>query len=448
MPKLTKSKIKKSNLNTSVDDFLISQKTNILSFERGQSSFHRPIEPIDLARQLCKYPDFVFLDSSQTGQHFSILAHSPTKKITGNLFEDQKLDTAVTSRQIASPSPSSPFPNAAFIGTFDFDGSYHFGFYEKIFIFDHSKQTWLSPPSKKDFPRPAPQKSSESSEKFRLHLQPSISKNEYLKMIHRAKEYIAAGDIYQACLAYPHCGSFDGTPWDLYQSWRHHSPAPHAAFLDQDNRYVLSASPECFFHLTGRKLYTRPIKGTRPRNPDSNEDRRLAYELQSSAKENAELLMITDLERNDLGRICEFGSVKVQELIKLETFPHVFHLVSTIQGQLRSSISPTEAFRKCFPGGSISGAPKKRALEIIKELEPSPRGLFTGAIGYFGTNGDAQFNIAIRTLTLEKNSRQPLRAEYWTGAGIVADSQAQDEWEETHHKASGLLSTLNHASVE
>jgi anthranilate/para-aminobenzoate synthase component I len=163
-------------------------------------------------------------------------------------------------------------------------------------------------------------------------------------------------------------------------------------------------------------------------------DQKSALDLVSSEKERAELLMITDLERNDLGKVCQFGTVQVPELLKLEAFAQVFHLVSTVQGELRPEVDHLEALRACFPGGSITGAPKKRAMEIIAELEPIPRNAYTGAIGYFGNHGESHFNIAIRTLVIENG-----RASFHVGAGIVADSVPAHEWEETLHKAKGML---------
>lgn len=250
----------------------------------------------------------------------------------------------------------------------------------------------------------------------------------------RAKEYVAAGDIYQVCLAHRFSARCDGNLWSLYMALRETSPAPHAAYLALGDETILSSSPECFLKMEGRSVITRPIKGTRPRGSTPEEDRRLEAELTASAKESAELLMITDLERNDLGRVCEFGSVTVSRLLELEHHPQVFHLVSTVEGTLRAEISHVAALAACFPGGSISGAPKKRALEIIQELEPSPRGLFTGAIGYFGYGGQSQFNIAIRTVVARGG-----RAEFHVGAGITADSDPEQEWEETLHKAAGIL---------
>jgi para-aminobenzoate synthetase component I len=231
--------------------------------------------------------------------------------------------------------------------------------------------------------------------------------------------------------------AFDATgaadPWSFYEGLRHYSPAPYAAFLDLGGTQIASASPECFLRLSGRRILTRPIKGTRPRRADTQLDQRNAYDLITSPKEIAELVMITDLERNDLGRVCEYGSVTVPELLKLESYEQVHHLVSTVTGTLRENVTHAGALRACFPGGSISGAPKKRALEIISELEPHPRGIYTGAIGYFGFNGESQFSIAIRTAVFENG-----KASFHAGAGIVADSSASSEWQETLDKAAGL----------
>jgi aminodeoxychorismate synthase component I len=259
-------------------------------------------------------------------------------------------------------------------------------------------------------------------------------------MVHRTQEYVAAGDIYQVCLAHRFQADFDADPWPLYLALRESSPAPHAAYLRLGDETVLSSSPECFLKMSGKRISTRPIKGTRPRRRDPEEDEHQAFELKTSPKEIAELVMITDLERNDLGRVCEFGSVSATELLHLERYAQVFHLVSTVEGELRKDVSQVAAVAACFPGGSISGAPKKRALEIIRELEPSPRGLFTGAIGYFGYNGESQFNIAIRTMVIRRG-----RAEFHVGAGITADSVPEKEWEETLHKAAGILQAANNA---
>lgn len=221
---------------------------------------------------------------------------------------------------------------------------------------------------------------------------------------------------------------------DFYAALRHYSPAPYSAYLDLGGRVVASSSPESFLRMSGSHIATRPIKGTRPRRADPNADEKSAYDLITSPKEIAELVMITDLERNDLGQVCDYGSVCVKELLKLERYEQVFHLVSTVEGRLREDVDHVTALRSCFPGGSITGAPKKRAKEIIAELEPIPRGLYTGAIGYFGFNDESQFNIAIRTVVMEGG-----RAHFHVGAGIVADSIPEKEYEETLHKAAGIL---------
>jgi anthranilate/para-aminobenzoate synthase component I len=215
------------------------------------------------------------------------------------------------------------------------------------------------------------------------------------------------------------------------------SPAPFAAFLDADDFQLLSSSPEQFLHLSGRHVRTRPIKGTRPRSTDATRDTQLSYELQTSPKEMAELVMITDLLRNDLGRIAEFGSVRVPELARLERYSHVQHLVSSVEAQLQPHVSHLRALAACFPGGSITGAPKIRAMEIIDELEPVARGPYTGALGYIGFNQESQLSIVIRTAI----SRPPT-AWFPVGAGIVADSNPEAEYEETLDKARGFLAAI------
>ena len=200
---------------------------------------------------------------------------------------------------------------------------------------------------------------------------------------------------------------------------------------------MASSSPELFLRLSGPQITTRPIKGTRPRAADPTRDAQLSYELLTSPKETAELVMITDLLRNDLGRVCEFGSVQVPDLMTLERFPHVQHLVATVEGRLRPEITHLEALRSCFPGGSITGAPKFRAMEIIDELEPISRGPYTGALGYLGFNRESQLSIIIRTALLQEGL-----VHFHVGAGIVADSSPEAEYDETIAKAGGFLDCL------
>jgi len=270
----------------------------------------------------------------------------------------------------------------------------------------------------------------------------NFSRAEFLAAIVRAQRYIRAGDIYQVNLSHRlsvQCG-FAG--WEMFEKLSAVSPAPYSAFLDCGDFQLASSSPEQFLRLSGSHIVTRPIKGTRPRDADSTRDAQLAYELQTSAKELAELVMITDLLRNDLGKVCEFGSVQVPELAKLEKFAQVQHLVSTIEGRLRSDVTHFAAFASCFPGGSITGAPKFRAMEIIDELEPVSRGPYCGAIGYLGFNRESQLNIAIRTAVCRDGV-----AHFNVGAGIVADSNPAAEYEETLAKAAGFLAALNYAPV-
>ncbi len=385
--------------------------------------------PAELAARFIR-PGTAFLDSSlaPAAKH-SLLACDPDLILTGSASEWPLLARELDLRR--HQTTDSGLPEGAAIGWFAFDGSFTFGFYENLLAFDHATDTWYL---RGNFPVDSPRPSRRPSVDF----QPEISPEVFCEMVRRAQQSIAAGDIYQACLAHRFSSEFSGDAWPLYESLRHYSPAPHAAYLDLAGRTILSASPETFLHLSGTRIVTRPIKGTRPRLAERDGDERSAYDLLTSPKEVAELVMITDLERNDLGRVCDYGSVHVTDLLRLERFEQVFHLVSTIEGQLRPDVSHLDAVAACFPGGSISGAPKKRALEVIAELEPAPRGLYTGAIGYFGFNGESQFNIAIRTAVVEGD-----RAHFHVGAGIVADSDPASEWQETLDKAAGLLLAAN-----
>jgi len=268
----------------------------------------------------------------------------------------------------------------------------------------------------------------------------NFTRADFLSTVERAQRYIRAGDIYQVNLSQRLTAQCQLSGWQLYEKLSAVSPAPFAAFLDCDDgsrhcRFqIASSSPEQFLRLSGSQIISRPIKGTRPRDADPTRDAQLAYELQTSAKELAELVMITDLLRNDLGKVCEYGSVQVPELAKLEKFAQVQHLVSTVEGRLRKGVTHFAAFASCFPGGSITGAPKFHAMEIIDELEPISRGPYCGAIGYLGFNRESQLNIAIRTALCRDGL-----AHFNVGAGIVADSVPEAEYEETLAKAAGFL---------
>jgi len=265
----------------------------------------------------------------------------------------------------------------------------------------------------------------------------NFSREHYLASVARAKDYIAAGDIYQVNLSQRLSAPLATTPFDLYRRLTRENAAPFAAYFETPDAAIVSCSPERFLQVRGGAVETRPIKGTRPRGATPEEDARLAQELLASEKDRAENVMIVDLERNDLGRVCEFGSVHVPELFALESYATVHHLVSTVKGRLRPGSNALDCLRACFPGGSITGAPKVRSMEIIEEMEPTRRGVYTGAIGYVCFSGDMDVNIVIRTLVIKDGT-----AHFQVGGGIVADSQPEAEYEETLDKARALARAL------
>jgi len=268
----------------------------------------------------------------------------------------------------------------------------------------------------------------------------NLSRGDFLDRVTRAQNYIRSGDIYQVNLSQRLAAAWPFSGMELFNQLSAVSPASFSAYLNCGDYQIASSSPELFLRLSGQHIQTRPIKGTRPRSADLTRDAQLTYELQTSPKEMSELVMITDLLRNDLGKVCEFGSVQVPELVRLERYPQVQHLVSTVEGRLRPDISHFAAFSACFPGGSITGAPKFRAMDIIDELEPLCRGPYTGALGYLGFNRDSQLSIVIRAAICKQG-----RAFFQVGAGIVADSIAAAEYEETLAKARGFFQALQMA---
>jgi len=267
---------------------------------------------------------------------------------------------------------------------------------------------------------------------------PSISKSAYLAAVAKAVEYIRAGDIFQVNYAHEFRAPFAGSPLALYRALRASNPAPYGAFLDLGRgAAVLSTSPELFLELRGRAVTTRPIKGTRRRGADPEEDRALAAELASSAKDHAELAMIIDLERNDLGRVCRPGTIRVADPGSIESFATVHHRVATVEGEIEEGIDRVDLLAATFPGGSITGAPKVRAMEIIDELEAARRGAYTGSIGILTDDGGMDLNIAIRTATLAGGV-----VRIAVGGGIVADSDPEAEYEETLAKGAGMFRAL------
>jgi len=332
------------------------------------------------------------------------------------------------------------------------------GFYHWVLIYDHVDKVWFASATGlpeehtterqlkaelqlarlRELLQSTPERTGECPSKAAvLELEANFSPEGYRKAVQRAKDYIAAGDIFQVNLSQRFTAPLPTTPFELYKALRDINPAPFASYLNYPEVIVASASPERYLLLKGKKVETRPIKGTRPRGSDQASDLANREELLNSTKDRAELVMIIDLERNDLGRVCEMGSVKVPDLIRLEEYATVFHLVSTVEGTLPQDKDIVDLLEASFPGGSITGAPKIRAMEIIEELEPVKRGIYTGSIGYISFNGDADLNIVIRTYIIKDG-----RVHYQVGGGIIADSDPQAEYLETLTKGKALERAL------
>jgi anthranilate/para-aminobenzoate synthase component I len=352
-------------------------------------------------------------------------AAGPEEIVAGGWDDWDKLRDLLARRR--RTGGDSVHPQSAAVGYITYEGAFHFGWFPRISVLRENGFSALW--NERRAAVVAHDLRARGSNDWRSNM----SRGQFESIVARAQDYITAGDIYQVNLAQKFSTEFDGNPYRLFEHLLARSPAPGGAFLDFGDTRVLSASPELFLRIRGRHVTTRPIKGTRPRSRDPVLDAQLAFELLTDPKELAELVMITDLERNDLGQICEYGSVAVTALASLEHFPQVHHLVSTVEGLLRPEVDALAAVRACIPGGSISGAPKKRAREIIAELEPCPRGIYTGLIGYFDASGDAAFSIAIRTMVQEGDT-----LHFSVGGGITAGSNPAREYEETLHKAAGM----------
>ena len=393
------------------------------------------MSPLEVAAGLQHLHGLVFFDSvSQSSPGgkgaISVIAARPIRILRGKI--DHAKDREILREALAEGpqvARDHGFPLGGLCGWVDYEGNFVFGDYREMLVHCHEDDSWweagrLSQNLTESTATPA----------CLGETQATCEPREFIDSVKRVKEWIAAGDIYQANLSQ----AFEvpvqgGSLFGLYETLREMSPSPMAAWLSLDETEVLSSSPETFLKISGRGIETKPIKGTRPRFANVDDDLRSAYELQTSPKEISELVMITDLLRNDLGQVSEFGSVAVTEMLRLETLAQVHHLVSTVTGRLREDIDTIDALAACFPGGSITGAPKKRAMEIIRELEGRPRGIYCGAIGWLGYNGESSFNIAIRTMI-----RKGDKLIYQVGAGIVADSDPLKEYEETLHKAAGI----------
>ena len=265
-------------------------------------------------------------------------------------------------------------------------------------------------------------------------IESNMSEAQYKEKFSQVKHYISSGDCYQINLAQRFKVPVSGKSWNGYQQLRTINPSPYSAFINIPQHTVLSVSPERFIKIEDGVAETKPIKGTRPKLDDAVQDKNILLDLLNSDKDRAENVMIVDLLRNDFSKSCQANSVKVTKLFEIESFPTVHHLVSTITGELPQTVSAIQLLRECFPGGSITGAPKIRAMQIIEELEPHRRGLYCGSIGYIGFNGRMDTNIAIRTLVQKDN-----HAYFYAGGGLVWDSQADAEYQETFDKAAAMF---------
>ena len=454
---------------------------------------HPAPTPADVFRALADEPGLFFLDSALTGERqgrYSYLGYRPRALFTatgntvtiegagdpcrlrGNPFDalGRWLDNF---RLTATAETPVPFTGGA-VGYIGYDAGrqlerlpqlsaddlgmpdIRLGIYDPIFAWDHiTHRGWIIAtgfPETVETPRPALAGKRVAEFKARMSRKPgteerptppvpvitsNFTREEYMAAVERARQHIAAGDIFEVNLSQRFTAETSLPSSVIYERLRADNPAPFAAYLDYADFKVLSSSPELFLRLRGDRVETRPIKGTRPRGGDADDDRRLAAELSASAKDIAENVMIVDLERNDLGRVCRYGSVEVTELAALETFPSVFHLTSTVTGRLREGLGGVDLLKASFPGGSITGAPKVRAMEIIEELEPHRRGVYTGAIGWLGFDGNMDLNVAIRTIVAKAG-----HVYFQAGGAVTWDSDPESEYLETRHKARALFRAL------
>ncbi|MBI3241674.1 MAG: aminodeoxychorismate synthase component I [Chloroflexi bacterium] len=449
-----------------------------------------PEPPVEMFDRLPHEP-FRFLLESQGGPgdiaRWSFLSHRPFLRFQSRgrvltLWDDkgtrqwegdplEAMETLLAQHAVAASPGSPPFTGGA-VGYFSYDlgrqierlpdtahddlqlPEIHLAFYDHLIAIDHHQQSGaliaLPLPGREtkaieaaqeliQFLRNSPPSPELAFRVQERRVRSNFTRPQYCQSVERALERIGAGHIYQVNLSQRFTAPLNSSAESLYRILRANNPAPFAAFLDLGDFQIVSASPERFLFVAplARRVETRPIKGTRPRGKTPGDDERLKAELIASEKDAAELVMIVDLERNDLGRVCEFGSVRVPDLRRVEAYPTVWHTVATVEGRLRPNVTRADLLRATFPGGSITGAPKIRAMQIIEELEGLRRHVYCGSIGYLGFDGTLDLNIAIRTLTLVNG-----QAYFHAGGGIVADSQPEDEYEETLHKAQALANAL------
>ncbi|HEU5050678.1 MAG TPA: aminodeoxychorismate synthase component I [Gemmatimonadales bacterium] len=435
-----------------------------------------PPDPLALCERLAHLPNLLFLDSASRGPtaRYSYLMGDPARIFAGRVPDDtlaeagKALEPFRGERDPALP----PFQGglAGFIG-YDYGRVLErlpaprvddldvpdvwLGLYDWVIAWDHGADAaWLLSTGLPERGAPAasraearatqvlalletPAAPAASAAPAAPHITSTFTRAAYLGAVEAVREYILAGDVFQVNISQRFESPLTMAPIELYRRLRRRNPAAYAAYLDAGSFQVLSASPERFLRLDGDQVETRPIKGTRPRDPDPTRDLARASELVASEKDRAENVMIVDLLRNDLSRVCRPGSVEVPSLAALVSLPTVHHLVSTVAGRLEPGRDAFDLLRAAFPGGSITGAPKVRAMEIIAELEPTRRSVYCGSVGYISITGDMDTSIVIRTFLLTNG-----RAYFQAGGGVVADSDPAAEYAETLDKAAALVAAL------
>jgi para-aminobenzoate synthetase component 1 len=417
-------------------------------------------DPWGVAQTLADLPHLLFLDSSER--------HSDRGRFSYVMADPAEVDVAwdrIGSLKMPTRDGLPPF-QGGYAGLFSYDlGRWferipaprqdEFGVpdlfvnrYDWVVSFDHTQnRAWIiskEPPDGRvrELLRRSKSQTAHNRDKMRSGggrpgVQSNFTRDEYIAAVRRVIEYIRSGDAFQVNLSQRLLAPLAVHPLELYGRLRERCPSPYGCFFDLGSFQILSASPEQFMKVSAGEVVTRPIKGTRPRGWVPEEDAARLLDLTTHEKDRAENVMIVDLLRNDLGRVCEFGSIHVPKLCEVETYNYVHHLVSEVRGKLRSDKTPIDLLRAAFPGGSVTGAPKVRAMEIIAELEPTARGPYCGSVGFIGFDGTMDSNILIRTFTAGKGWLQ-----FPVGGGIVADSVPEREYEETLHKAAGLLKAL------
>ncbi len=351
------------------------------------------------------------------------LGYEAEQVVSGGPGETGKLQEELGKRLCEKAGWDQPHPPGAAIGAFDFEGNWHFSFFPELEVKPLSE---LWPEGEGTF--------LDSEEGWSCR----TGGKEYAEMVRQAQEEIRKGEIYQVNLArFLHRDVEGLDPWEFFRWLWRTGQAPRSFFYRMGEKALAGASMELFLGIEGERVITQPIKGTRARLKGRERDERAALELGTDPKEVAELVMITDLLRNDLGAICQFGSVEVRDLVRSRSYSHVHHLYSSIQGMLRPELGLVETVRECLPGGSVTGAPKRRAVEILKKLEVEPRGFYTGAVGYFGYDGTARFGMGIRMTEMEGN-----HVRCGIGSGITIGSDPMAEYEETKAKARVMVEAM------